>query len=169
MKDIVQIYSKGFKALFKGVIEATAGTVVFGLCIAFGMVYNTFYSIWLAVTLKNILAPLKFWSNVLAGFLIFIGRLLHHYAVALDIYANVNAEIIEDVITPKENTSFGDPNTTISASIGKLEIEGKLNKVGKRLSIVLNWAFWQKQHAIDSYNYKVAHDAMLKQFFTKLR
>ena len=160
---------KALKFFAIGLVEAVVGTVVFGASICIGMVYNVIYSLFMSITLKDWKAFPRFWGNVVGGLFIFAGRILHRFAIAIDIYANVNGEWLEDVVTHKEDTTFGEPNTTISASIGKLEIDGKLNKIGKGLSKALNFAFWQKAHAKDSWNYKIAHDKMVEEFFDKYK
>jgi hypothetical protein len=88
-------------------------------------------------------------------------------AYALDMGWNVNGEILEDMLTAEESTTFTQRDLSVSASVGKLEIDGKLNKSGKMFSKVLNFAFNQKQHAIDAWNYTQAKRALKDLYFEK--
>jgi PhoH-like ATPase len=60
------------------------------------------------------------------------------------------------MLTAKENTTFTQRDLSVSASVGKLEIDGDLNKFGKGFSKALNFFFGQKQHAVDAWNYTKA-------------
>ena len=78
---------------------------------------------------------------------------------------NVNGEIIEDMITAEEDTTFTQKNISVSASTGKLEIDGKLNWFGRLFSKTLNLFFGQKQHAIDAWRYTQARKELKEQYF----
>lgn len=157
------------KYFLTGLIQAIVGTLVFVPLIGFGLLYGFGYSIWLSVTLKKWNAFLMYWLNIILGALVFIGRLLSEYAIALDIFANVNGEMVEDTVTSVEATMFGDANTTISASLGKLQIDNKLNLFGKIVSRILNIAFWQEAHCVDSWNYKIESEILKKKYFQPLK
>ena len=62
---------------------------------------------------------------------------------------------------------FSKKNISVSATIGKLQVDGDLNKSGLRFSKVLNFAFNQKQHAIDAWNYTVAKKELKEKYFEK--
>ena len=159
---------KGIKSLIIGLLEAVLGSVVFGFIIIIGTCYNLGYALWLGFT-KDWKQPFLFLWKIIDGTLFVIGRIFHQYAIQIDKLANVNGEIVEDGITHEENTTFGEPDTTISASIGKLELENKLNIAGGITSYLLNLVFWQKSHAVDSWEYKVKHDELIKSFFQKFK
>ena len=91
--------------------------------------------------------------------------MVYEIGYALDIAWNVNGEIIEDMITSEEKTTFGQKDLSVSASVGRLEIDGKLNKSGRAFSKVLNVFFWQKQHAIDAWNYTQAKKQLREKYF----
>ena len=80
---------------------------------------------------------------------------------------NVNGEILEDMLTAKENTTFTERDLSVSASVGKLELDGDLNKFGKGFSKALNFFFGQKQHAVDAWNYTKARKELRGQYFEK--
>jgi hypothetical protein len=101
------------------------------------------------------------------GFAASIGHILFEIAVGLDMSWNVNGEIIEDMVTAKEDTMFSEKNITVSASIGKLELYGDLNKFGRLLSRLLNFVFNQKSHAIDSFYYHIENKKLNKTYFKK--
>jgi hypothetical protein len=137
------------------------------LVFSVGTIYSLGYSIFMSVTGKDWKAFFKFWIRTFDGFLAAIGHILYELAYALDIAWNVNGEIIEDMITHEENTTFGHKNISVSASVGKLELDNKLNKFGKFFTKLLNFFFWQKQHAIDAWNYTMSKKELRDSFFEK--
>lgn len=142
----------------------------FAVCVSLlmftiGILYSLGYSIWLSVTGKDWKAFFKFWWRTIDGLFLAVGHALYEIGYALDIAWNVNGEIIEDMITSEEKTTFGQKDLSVSASVGKLEIDGKLNKSGRAFSKVLNVFFWQKQHAIDAWNYTQAKKQLREKYF----
>lgn len=135
------------------------------MVISIGSLYSLGYSIWLTLTLKNVWAFFKFWWRLLDGFLAALGHMLLETAYSLDLFWNVNGEILEDVITSEENTHFTEKNISVSATTGDLEIRGKLNKTGLLFTKLLNFFFNQKQHAIDSWNFLKAKEKLKKDYF----
>jgi len=121
----------------------------------------------LSITFKKWYAFFQFWWRLLDGFCAAIGFLLYNFAVALDMGWNVNGEILEDMLTAEENTTFTDKNITVSASTGKLEIDGKLNKFGLKFSKALNFFFGQKQHAKDAWMFTKARKELEESYFKK--
>jgi len=80
----------------------------------------------------------------------------YHTALFLDYTLNVFAgELLEDLVTWKENTWFGNGRTTVSASIGQLENKEYLNKAGKIFSKFLNFIFNEKDHSLKAYNKQI--------------
>jgi hypothetical protein len=132
-----------------------------------GTPFSLFYSIWLTITLKKPFAFFKFWWRFVDGLLFAIGYIFYEIAYGLDLTWNVNGEAIEDLMTTEENTTFTDREISVSASIGKLEIDGKLKKFGKGFSKVLNFAFNQKQHAIDAWYFTKAKKELRGKYFEK--
>lgn len=156
------------KELFRGVGTLLGSIIVFTTLSVVGFVYSLLYSIWLTVSLKDWKAFFLFWLRILDGVLAAFGFILYQIAIGWDYLANVLAgELTEDFITYKEETKFTDKNTTISASIGELESKGShsLNKRGKRISKLLNIVFNQKNHALDSWAYKLQHEKLKKSYF----
>lgn len=77
---------------------------------------------------------------------------------------NVWGEWLEDIFTRKERTLFGYKNTTISASLGCLELNNiKTSKLAKGVSKLLNVVFRQRQHCIGAYLEKEAIEEVHKQ------
>ena len=132
------------KELFIGLLELIGALLVSVLLLPIGFVYSLGYSIWLSITVKNWKAFFLFWWRFIDGICAAIGYILHSVAYSLDLSWNVNGEIIEDIITHKEDTEFSKKNITVSASTGKLEIEDKLNPRGKWFSKMLNLVFKQR-------------------------
>jgi hypothetical protein len=113
---------------------------------------RAFITFVLAILLGAILLPVSF---IYSLFVYRKERTLTSFfysnAITIDILGNVNGELIERFVTKERNTLFGQQGVTISASLGDLEIRGKLNKKGLFLSKILNFAFNQKQHCIDAF------------------
>jgi len=153
------------KELGIGLLELIGASIVSVLILPIGFIYSLGYSIWLTVVAKKWSAFFLFWWRFIDGICAAIGYVLHSIAYGLDLTWNVNGELIEDLITHKEDTEFSKKNVTVSATTGKLEIEDKLNPTGKWFSKALNFAFGQKAHAVDSWNYLVALRALKKDYF----
>lgn len=153
------------KELFIGLLELIGAIIVSLLLLPIGFIYSLGYSIWLSITIKKWYAFFLFWWRFVDGMFAAIGYMLHSIAYGLDLMWNVNGEIIEDIITHEEHTEFSKKNIPVSASTGKLELEGKLNPRGKCFSKFLNMVFGQKAHAIDAWNYLIALRALKKDYF----
>jgi hypothetical protein len=155
------------KELFKAIWALVWALIVSSLVLSIGMVYSLGYAIWLSVTLKKWYAFFTFWWRLVDGFAAALGGGLYEVAYMLDLMWNVNGEIIEDMVTAKEDTTFSQKNMSVSASIGKLQIDGNLNKFGLGFSKVLNFFFGQKQHAIDAWNFTKAKRELKEKYFQK--
>lgn len=156
------------KEFLNGVYVLILSIIVSVFIFTIGTVYSFIYSLWLSLTLKEWKAFFKFWWNLIDGIFAMIGYILYNIGYGLDMGWNVNGEMLEDIVTSKEDTMFGKKNVPVSASIGKLELEGKLTtRIGKGLSKALNIVFNQKQHAIDSWLYFVAKNKISKDYFKK--
>lgn len=156
MKELLQ----GFWALLWAIIVSS-------LVFSIGTLYSLGYSIWLSITFKKWYAFFQFWWRLMDGFAAALGNLLYEAAYSLDLGWNVNGEILEDMLTAEENTTFTQKNMSVSASVGKLQIDGKLNKFGLKFSKLLNFFFGQKQHAIDAWYYTKAKKELREKYFTK--
>ena len=155
------------KELFQGLWALIWALIVTTLMWSVGTLYSLVYSIYMSITYKDKWMFFKFWWRMIDGFAAALGHLFYEAAYALDLTWNVNGEIIEDIITAEENTTFNQKNISVSASTGKLQIEGKLVPSGKKFSKVLNFFFGQKQHAIDAWNFTQAKKALKEQYFKK--
>lgn len=140
---------------------------VFTLVIVAGSLYGLFHSLFMTLTLKDWKAfPLFFWK-LFDGVFIGLGKILMNVAIGYDVLANViGGEMVEDLTTFEEQTTFGDP-ITLSASVGEIEIREKdsLTVSGKRLSRVLNIVFNQRSHALDSWEIHLKRKQLNNQFF----
>lgn len=153
------------KELVHGIWSLIWALIVSSLMFSIGTVYSLIYSIYMSVTLKDKWMFFKFWWRLIDGFCAAAGHVLYETAYALDLGWNVNGEILEDIITAKENTTFSQKNISVSATTGKLEIDGDLNKAGKIFSKALNFFFGQKQHAKDAWMYTKARKELKDQYF----
>lgn len=155
------------KELFQGLWALIWAIIVSCLMFTIGTGYSFLYSIWLSVSLKRWYAFFQFWWKLFDGACLAIGHIFYEIAYALDMGWNVNGEILEDMLTAKENTTFTERDLSVSASVGKLEIDGDLNKFGKWFSKLLNFFFGQKQHAVDAWNFTKAKKELKGKYFEK--
>lgn len=159
------------KELISGIWCLIWAVIVSILMFTIGTVYSVGYGIWLGKKSKKQdrkTAIFRYIYRLVDGFAAAIGHVLYEIAYALDLAWNVNGEIIEDMVTAKEDTTFTEKNISVSASIGKLEIDDELNKTGKRFSKILNIFFWQKRHAVDAWNYTKARKELKEKYFEEL-
>ena len=104
----------------------------------------------MSITLKKWYAFFELmWRNI-DGTAAALAHMLVEIAIGLDMMWNVNGEVIEDSITAKEDTDFSKAGITVSASVGHLEKDRKLNKAGKWLSRALNKFFNSEDKGEDS-------------------
>lgn len=155
------------KEFMLGILALIGALIVSCLMFSIGTIYSLGYSIYMSVTGKDWKAFFKFWIKTIDGLLAAVGYALYYIAEALDIGWNVNGEIIEDIVTSNEKTTFGEKNITVSATTGKLQYENKLNKSGLILSKILNIVFMQKSHALDAYLYTKARKELKEKYFKK--
>jgi len=99
----------------------------------------------LVIILKMIFFEFRVW----AGF----KYLEHTIAIVIDLFGNVTSgELIEDCVTTKENTLYGNGKYTISAATGYLLIKNFLNKTGLWFSSVLDK--FEEDHCRKAYLYE---------------
>lgn len=153
------------KELLSGALTLLGALIVSPLMFSIGILYSLGYSIWLSLTLNKWYSFFVFWWRLIDGLCAALGNLLLEVAFSLDLAWNVNGEILEDMITTEENTTFGQKNITVSASTGKIEIDGKLNKFGLKFTKALSLIFKQKKHAIDSWDFYQAKKKIREQYF----
>lgn len=149
------------KELARGLVTFIGSVIVFTPVIAIGVVYNLGYPLYMAFKEKSVLTFFKIWWRLIDGTCAAVGQFLFEgFAINYDILGNVwGGEWLEDAITYKEETKFGEKNITISASIGHLEYNDiHMYKTGRILSKALNIAFMEKLHALGSWLKKIAID-----------
>lgn len=155
------------KEFFNGILIFCGATITSFFLLWFLFLYSFGYSIWLTITFKDWKSFFKFWWRLIDGILATIGYVLYQIGYAQDLLWNINGEAIEDVVTTKEETEFSKKNISVSASIGKLEIDNDLNRGGRIFSEILNIVFWQKQHAKDSWLFLIMKEKLKSEFFDK--
>ena len=140
-----------------GVVTAIGSALVFTVVIVIGIIFNIGYPFYMAFKGKDWKVFFKIWYRLIDGTYAFLGDVLYKgFAERYDELGNVWGEWIEDVSTHTEHTTFGDKQTTISASIGYLEyMELRMTKVIKTISWLLNKVFQQTRHAIGSWEKKI--------------
>jgi hypothetical protein len=157
------------KELLQGLLAALMAVIVSALLLPWLTIYSIFYSIYFAFKLRSFMSLLRFWWKVIDGTLAAVGHILYSIGIGLDMSWNVQGEFLEDTITAKEDTTFGDKSVTVSASVGKLEMDHDLNKWGRMSTRILNVVFWQKRHAIDSWLFEKAKKELRGKYFDKLK
>jgi len=157
------------KEFLIGLIALILSTAVTCVVIPTSFVYNFFYALWLSITLKDWKAFPRFIWKTIDGTFAAIGYIFYHISMGQDIMWNVNGEMLEDMITDMEDTKFGDKTYTVSASVGHIQKNNKLNKYGKWCSKVLNFMFWQKSHALDSWEFQTKKRELKSNYFGKLK
>lgn len=141
------------KELIHSAVALIGALIVSVLVYSIGTIYSLGYAIYMTITYKKPLAFFLFWWRQIDGYCAAAAHLLYALAYSLDLGWNVNGEIIEDLVTAKEDTTFSQKNISVSATIGKLEIDGDLNRTGKWFSKALNFAFMQKSHARGAWEF----------------
>jgi len=141
-----------------GFLTLLGSFLVFTPIILIGILYNVPYSLYMPFKEKDWKVFFKIWWKTIDGTYAFLGDCMYEgFAERYDELGNVWGEWLEDSVTMNEKTTFGDKQTTISASIGYLEFNKMfMFKRGHNLSKALNWAFRQKRHAIGSWEKKIA-------------
>jgi hypothetical protein len=156
------------KELLNGLWVLFCALIVSCLMFSVGTLYTLLYGIWFSRRAKKgnrLTALFRFLWRILDGMAAAVGYALYEMAYSLDLAWNVNGEIVEDMVTTKEDTEFTKKNVSISESIGKLEIDGDLNKFGKKFTKMLNVFFNQKQHAIDAWRFNQAKKKLMEDYF----
>ena len=156
------------KELAIGLISFIAATIVSCVVLPLGLLYGIGHGIYFSFLKCDIrIFFIELWITI-DGFCASIGHMLYHIALGQDLMWNVvSGELLEDLITHKEGTTFRDKIYPVSASVGKLEIDGDLNRFGRFSSTVLSIVFAQKQHAIDAWNWNMARNKLKRKYFEK--
>jgi hypothetical protein len=154
------------KELGTGIFLFIASAIAFSVVLVVGIAYFPFYLIIAPIYYKK---PIMFFTiifKIIDGTCAFVGNVLNDIAIRYDELGNVWGEWLEDSVTSEENTLFGNKNTTVSASIGELEVNQKPMLIkGMFLSKLLNKFFRQKQHCKDAYLYKNHRDKVKNLYF----
>lgn len=121
---------------------------VFGL---FHLIAKSFYHTFQLKFWKGPLYFMKYWLKVLYQLWNVFKFFCMQIAISIDLFGNVTTgEAIEDFVTYKEETMYGNGNVTISTATGQLEYEKELNKTGINFSKVLS-VILDKDHCVASY------------------
>lgn len=155
------------KEFLNGLVVFLAATMVTIFLFWYLALHQIGHAVYMTITLKDWKALGKLIWRTIDGTFATIGYLLYQIGYSQDLMWNVYGEAIEDVTTAKEDTLFGKKNVTVSTSVGKEEYTGKLTPSGKKVSKVLNLAFNQKQHSIDSWLFHVAKNKLREEYFKK--
>lgn len=156
------------KELILGILAFIGATIVSVVMIPLGTVYSIGYP-WFMVFKGH--KPwhyiLRHYMKMVDGIFASIGHIIYYVAEGLDYLWNVIGEILEDIITHRNETHFGEKNITVSATTGEIETAGDLNKFGRFLSKLLNFAFMQRNHCTAAWKYTVARRKLKEELFEK--
>lgn len=146
------------KEFRRGLITMIASLIVFTPIIAIGIVYNLVYPFYMGIKHRSFWLFRRIIWRLINGTFATLGNAMYDgVSIKWDEMGNVWGEWLEDVFTGEEKTTFGDKNTTISASIGFLEHKGiKMFNRTKKLSQLLNKVFREKRHCLGSWEIKKA-------------
>lgn len=145
------------KEFRRGLITLVASLIVFTPVIAIGILYNLVYPIYMGIKHRSFSLFRHIVWRLINGTFATLGNAMYDgVSIKWDEMGNVWGEWLEDVLTDKEKTTFGDKNTTISASIGYLEHKQINFKIAKKLSNLLNKVFREKRHCLGSWEIKKA-------------
>lgn len=129
----------------------------------FGFIWHFFKPFYDAFNQKKNIGVIiwnfiRYWGMLIYQIWCSIKYILLRLAVAIDIMGNVVVgELLEDAITSEEKTFFMDGKTTISASVGHLEKNNKLNKFGLLFTKLLGKVF-ENNHSVNAYEKKLIDD-----------
>ena len=158
------------KELFKGSYALIGAIIVSVPMFTIGLIYTIGYGLWFSRKAKKY-HPVEYFFRfiwrIIDGCLAAIGHLFYELGYCLDLMWNMLGEILEDLMTHKEDTEFTKKNVSVSASIGKLEIDGDLNKFGRWFSKILNFAFGQKSHARGAWEWLQFKNKNKDKYFNK--
>lgn len=155
------------KEFLNGLIVLIGASMITVLLFWYLILHQIGHAVYMTITLKDWKALGKLVWRTIDGTFATIGYLFYQIGYTQDLMWNIYGEAIEDVTTTKEDTLFGKKNVTVSTSIGKEEFQNKLVPSGKKISKVLNVAFNQKQHAIDSWLFHKAKNELREKYFKK--
>jgi len=121
---------------------------------AFGISHLIIKSIYHTLQVKFWRGPIyfvKYWIKFIYQIWNVIKFFCMQFAIAVDLLGNVTTgEAIEDLVTYKEETLYGNGNITISTATGELEFKGDLNTLGVKFSKVLS-KLLDPNHCVVSY------------------
>jgi hypothetical protein len=145
---------------FKPIFTVCMAIILFCIITPFGLLWHfgkPFYDGWKK---KKKFWPIVgdwflYWLKLLYQFWVTIKYLINRVSIAIDIFGNVaDGELLEDTVTSKEQTLFGDGKTTVSASIGDLSKQNKLDtKFGRFVDKTLSVVF-EPNHSINAIDKK---------------
>jgi len=157
---------RDFKQEYVPLLEVLAAIILGVILIPLGIVWNFFKPFYnfRGHKFEVIMKKLGwYWLKLLYQVWNVVKYALHHTAVAIDLFGNVVAgDFIEDMVTHKENTWYGNGKVTVSAATGQLEHYDKLNKTGKWLTRMLS-KFFEKNHSIIAYEKEKLEIARLEE------
>lgn len=137
------------KQLFNSLILLISALILGLIVLPIGFIYDLCWSVYKA----NFVKFFKRFFLIINEILKVIASMIEQLAIGIDQIGNVmGGELIEDCITAEEDTTFRKSGITISASVGKLEYENKLNKTGWWLTKLLSKVFGN-EHSVRAYKY----------------
>jgi hypothetical protein len=146
------------KKEFKPIALLLSAISITIILVPLGIIYNILKAIYHCLKFRPISAIiyiLFYWLKVLYQIWNALKYLMMRLAVSLDLIWNATSgELIEDCVTTKEETWYGNGNRTISAATGELEYYDELNKTGIKFSKFLSEVL-DKNHCIKAYEKEI--------------
>lgn len=145
---------KQIKKEIEPTLLTIGGIIAFTPVIVSGMIHNlvkAFYNSFQYKFWRGIVNFVLYWLNFIYQVWNVVKYIQLHLIIAYDLLANVaGGEMIEDIVTAEEKTLYGRGDITISAATGKVELDNKLNKTGKKFTHLLSKVLGQG-HSVEAY------------------
>ena len=143
----------GVKKKLKPLYTLAAALLLAAFVVPVGIVWNIIkflYHLAKGDFKKSFRNAIAYWGYMLYQAWNVIKYLLNRLSVAIDLFGNVSSgEFIEDCVTDREATLFGDGKVTISAAIGHEQVDHRLVRFGRRFSNTLSRVF-EPNHCLNA-------------------
>lgn len=149
----------------KPFVTLILATILFVIVGVFGLIWNIgkpIFHVHKGGFKKIAKNWILYWFKLLYQIWVVVKYLINRLAFVIDLLGNVIAgELLEDTVTTKEGTWFGNGKISVSAAIGYEEKRETLVPFGKLMTKILGKVF-EKNHSINAYDKKILVDKFNK-------
>jgi hypothetical protein len=158
---------KHMKDLINGLYLFIISVIISLIILPIGVIYTLGYMLWYFITFDTCAFFIRF-LEFINGLLATIGYAFRSLAVILDMLWNITGEWMEDIVTADDNSGFARKGKrTVSATLGELARQGKLNSKGIWFCKVLNKFFRQCDHCGGAYEFELKQNELEETLFKK--